>query len=46
MSTSGSMTLGRGEVGSQCINEEFEFGETDIVKEKKETSVENPFKLE
>ena len=35
VSTSGPMTLGGGEVGSRCINEEFEFGETDTVKEKR-----------
>ena len=29
------MTLGGGEVGSWCINEEFEFGEIDMVKEKR-----------
>ena len=46
MSTSGSMTLGGGEVGSRRINGDFEFGETNMVKEIKEISVENPFKLE
>ena len=35
VSTSGSTTLGGREVGSRCINEDFEFGETDTVKEKK-----------
>nr|XP_023895230.1 uncharacterized protein LOC112007156 [Quercus suber] len=35
VSTSGPTTLGGGEVGSRCINEEFEFGETDTVKKKR-----------
>ena len=34
MSTSGPMTLGGGELGSRCTNEEFEFGGTNTVIEK------------
>ena len=35
VSTSGPTTLRGGEVGSRCINEKFESGEIDTVKEKR-----------
>ena len=39
VNTLGPTTLGGGEVGSRCINEEFEFGETETVKEKRRSSL-------